>query len=289
MGTCYYKHDGEQKLETKRLIGKVAIVTGGARGIGGATATLMAENGAHVIIADVLDEIGTILAKSIGGIYIHCDVSKESDVESAVQLALSWKGKLDIIFNNAGLIDSGRSITSLEMKEMESLINVNLKGVIHGIKHAARAMISTGNKTGSIICSSSSAAIMGGLASHTYTLTKGAILGISKSAACELGVHGIRVNCVSPHGIPSEMLVKSYREHLGKPDMTMEEVSNIIRNEGSLLHGRCGRFEDVAHAVIFLASDEAGFITGHNLVIDGGFTSASLQMSFIYKDKLTLT
>lgn len=87
-----------------RLKGKVAVVTGGARGIGGATATILAENGAHVIVADVLDDAGESLAKSIGGLYIHCDVSKESDVESAVQLALSWKGKLDILFNNAGII-----------------------------------------------------------------------------------------------------------------------------------------------------------------------------------------
>lgn len=86
------------------MIGKVAIVAGGARGIGGASAALMAENGAHVIIADVLDEVGANLAKSIGGLYIHCDVSIESDVESAVQLALSWKGRLDIMFNNAGII-----------------------------------------------------------------------------------------------------------------------------------------------------------------------------------------
>lgn len=172
---------------------------------------------------------------------------------------------------------------NLDMKEVETLINVNVNGVIHGIKHATRAMISGGNM-GSIICSSSSAAIMGGLASHAYTVTKGAILGISKSAACELGVHGIRVNCVSPHGIPSEMLVKAYRDHLGKSDMTIEEVSNII-SKGSLLRGKCGSFEDVAHAVLFLASDESGFMTGHNLVLDGGYTSASFQMSSIYREK----
>ncbi|KAM0023997.1 putative xanthoxin dehydrogenase [Helianthus debilis subsp. tardiflorus] len=268
----------------KMLIGKVAIVTGGARGIGGATATLLSENGAHVIIADILDEVGVNLAKSIRGLYVHCDVSKESDVESAVQLALSWKGKLDIIFSNAGIIDNGRSITNLETNKLATLINVNVKGVIHGIKHAARAMISAG-RGGSIVSSSSSAAIMGGLASHAYTLTKGAILGITRSAACELGVHGIRVNCVSPHGIPSEMLVKSYQEYLGKPNMTIEEVSDIIGREGSLLSGRCGSFEDVAQAVLFLASDEAGYITGHNLVVDGGFTSASVEMSSFYSDK----
>ncbi|CAH1451673.1 unnamed protein product [Lactuca virosa] len=285
MESSGHKHDdGRQNLATERLKGKVAVVTGGARGIGGATATILAENGAHVIVADVLDDAGESLAKSIGGLYIHCDVSKESDVESAVQLALSWKGKLDILFNNAGIIDNGRSITNLEMEKVATLINVNIKGVIHGIKHAARAMISVGNG-GSIICSSSSAAIMGGLASHAYTVTKGAILAVSKSAACELGVHGIRVNCVSPHAIPSEMLVNAYRDHLGKPKMTMEEVSNRIVECGSLLHGRCGSMDDVAQAVLFLASDEAGFITGHNLVLDGGYTSSKVEMSFIYRHK----
>ncbi|KAD5508157.1 hypothetical protein R6Q59_031236 [Mikania micrantha] len=284
MGSCDHISDGRHKLATKRLMGKVAIVTGGARGIGGATATLMSENGAHVVIADVLDEVGENLAKSIGGIYVHCDVSKESDVEYVVQLAISWKGKLDIMFNNAGIIDNGRSITNLEMNNLTTLININLNGVIHGIKHAARAMISSGNG-GSIICSSSSAAIMGGLASHAYTLTKGAIIGISRSAACELGGHGIRVNCVSPHGIPSKMLLKAYQDYLGKPDMMIDEVSDIISESGSLLHGRCGSFEDVAEAVLFLASDEAGFVTGHNLVVDGGFTSASVEMRSIYGEK----
>ncbi|KAD5508156.1 hypothetical protein E3N88_15859 [Mikania micrantha] len=245
MGSCDHISDGRHKLATKRLMGKVAIVTGGARGIGGATATLMSENGAHVVIADVLDEVGENLAKSIGGIYVHCDVSKETDVKYVVQLAISWKGKLDIMFNNAGIIGNG----------------------------------------GSIICSSSSAAIMGGLASHAYTLTKGAIIGISRSAACELGGHGIRVNCVSPHGIPSKMLLKAYQDYLGKPDMMIEEVSDIISESGSLLHGRCGSFEDVAEAVLFLASDEAGFVTGHNLVVDGGFTSASVEMRSIYGEK----
>ncbi|KAI3792753.1 hypothetical protein L2E82_06642 [Cichorium intybus] len=284
MESSGHKHNGRQKLATGRLMGKVAVVTGGARGIGGAAATLMAENGAHVIVADVLDDAGASLAKSIGGLFIHCDVSKESDVESAVQLALSWKGRLDIVFNNAGTIDNGRSVTSLEMENVATIIDVNVKGVIHGLKHAARAMISAGNG-GSIICSSSSAALMGGLASHAYTLTKGAILAVTKSAACELGVYRIRVNCVSPHGIPSEMLVKAYRDHLGKPDMTVEEVSNKIVDGGSLLHGRCGSLDDIAQAVLFLASDEAGFITGHNLVLDGGYTTSKVNMSFIYRDK----
>lgn len=180
------------------------------------------------------------------------------------------------------LLDIGGSISTLDMKRVAKLIGVNVNGVVHGIKHAARAMIVAG-KGGAIISSSSTAAIMGGLGSHAYTLTKEAILGVSRSSACELGIYGIRVNCVLPHGVLSEMLVDAYRGF--KNDVTVEEVQEKVSENASLLKGRCGSVEDVAEAVLFLASDEAGFITGHNLVIDGGYTSSSINMTFIYRDK----
>ncbi|KAL2234277.1 short-chain dehydrogenase reductase ATA1 [Sesamum indicum] len=274
--------DVARNLLSKRLLGKVAVITGGARGIGAATAQVFAENGAHVIIADILDEPGAKLADSIGGRYVHCDVSVEHDVERAVQLAIDWKGRLDIMFNNAGVPGPGGSITNLKMEHLMALVAVNLNGIVHGIKHAARAMIK-GKNSGSIICSSSSAAIMGGLASHSYTLSKEAILGLARSTACELGVHGIRVNCVSPHGVPTEILMSAYRKVLGNPDLQPEDVSKIVGERGSLLRGRGGRLEDVAEAVLFLASDDAGFITGHNLIIDGGYTCANNQLSVIYQ------
>ncbi|WJZ80658.1 hypothetical protein VitviT2T_000560 [Vitis vinifera] len=276
-------HNDQQKLSEKRLLGKVAIITGGARGIGAATAKLFARHGAHVIIADVLDHLGFTLADSIGGRYIHCDVAKEDDMESAVQLALTWKGQLDIMFNNAGIGGLDGSVTNIDMTKMKALLAVNVNGNIHGIKHAARAMI-RGRKGGCIICTSSSAAIMGGLASHGYTLSKEAIVGLMRSTACELGVHGIRVNCISPHGVPTEMLVSGYRKILGKADVTPEEVSRIVGKRGSLLRGRGGSVEDIAQAALFLASEDAGFITAHNLVLDGGFTSACSDMSFIYQE-----
>ncbi|GFP88577.1 short-chain dehydrogenase reductase 3b [Phtheirospermum japonicum] len=269
-------------LPTKRLLGKVAVITGGARGIGAATAKAFAENGAHVIIADILDEPGAKLAYSIGGRYTHCDVSDEHDVERAIRLAVDWKGRLDIMFNNAGISGPEGSITNLKTEHLMSLLAINLNGVVHGIKHAARAMIESGNR-GSIICSSSSAALIGGLASHAYTLSKEAILGLARSTACELGAHGIRVNCVSPHGVPSEMLVSGYKRFLGNPNLQPEDVRKIVGDSGSLLQGRGASVEDVAQGVLFLASDDAGFITGHNLVIDGGYTSGNNQMRFIYQ------
>ncbi|GMY18063.1 Short-chain dehydrogenase reductase 2a [Fagus crenata] len=274
-------NDEVQRLSAKRLMGKVAVITGGARGIGAATAKLFAQNGAHVVIADILDDLGATLADSIEGRYIHCDVSKEADVESAIQLALTWKGGLDIMFNNAGIGGPGGSITNLDMDHVKYLLSVNVHGYLHGMKHAAKAMIK-GGKGGCIICTSSSAAIMGGLAGHPYTLSKGAIIGLMRSAACELGIHGIRVNCISPHGVPSEMLVSAYKTCMGM-DITPEEIGKIVGERASLLRGRSGSTENVAQAVLFLASEDAGFITAHNLILDGGYTSAISDMSFIYQ------
>ncbi|OMO72597.1 Short-chain dehydrogenase/reductase SDR [Corchorus olitorius] len=273
--------DDMQTSSAKRMIGKVAVITGGARGIGAATAKLFAENGAHVVIADVLDELGTNLANSIGARYIHCDVSKEEDVESAIKLAVTWKGKLDILFSNAGIGGPAGSITSLDMEQVKHLISINLLGNVHGIKHAARAMLTCHSK-GSIVCTSSSAGIMGGLASHTYSLSKAAIIGLMRTAACELGEHGIRVNCISPHGVPSEMLMSGYRLFMGN-EVRPEEVSKLVSEKGSLLRGKTPTAEDVAKAAMFLASDDAGFITAHNLVLDGGYTSGTTTMNCIYQ------
>ncbi|KAL5177042.1 Short-chain dehydrogenase reductase ATA1 [Glycine soja] len=166
-----------QKSSTKGLADKVAVITGGARGIGAAAAKLFAEIGAHVVIADVLDDLGTTMAESIGGRYIHCNVSKEDDVESAINLALSWKGNLDIMLSNAGIEGPKGSVTTLDMDQVRHLFSINL----HGINHAARAMI------------------------------KAAIDGLVRSGTCELGEHWIRVNCISPHGVPSEMLLSACR------------------------------------------------------------------------------
>lgn len=261
------------------MLGKVAIITGGARGIGAGTAKLFAQHGAHVIVADIMDGLGAELAESIGGRYIHCDVAKEADVEAAVKLALTWKGHLDVIFNNAGVSGPDGSIMRMDMDQARAMVSVNVYGVVHGIKHAARAMA----EGGSIICCASSSALLGGLAGHAYTMSKGAIVSLVRTAACELGHQRIRVNCISPHGVPSEMLMVYYRRVFGRDHVTPEEVSSAVGEKGSLIKGRGGTVVDVAHAAVFLASDEAGFITGHNLVIDGGYTSAAAGLSFIYR------
>ncbi|KAL1205527.1 Short-chain dehydrogenase reductase ATA1 [Cardamine amara subsp. amara] len=266
----------------KRLFKKVAIITGGARGIGAATARLFTENGAFVIVADILEKEGVHLADSIGGCYVHCDVSKEADVEAAVELAMRRKGRLDVIFNNAGMTLNEGSITEMDMDMVNKLVSVNVNGVLHGIKHATKAMIKGGGG-GSIICTSSSSGLMGGLGGHAYTLSKGAINGLVRTTACELGSHGIRVNSISPHGVPTEILVAAYRKFLNNDKLDVAAVTEIVAEQGSLLTGRAGTVEDVAQAALFLACQESsGFITGHNLVVDGGYTSATNSMRFIY-------
>nr|AAC49835.1 alcohol dehydrogenase [Arabidopsis thaliana] len=266
----------------KRLFEKVAIITGGARGIGAATARLFTENGAYVIVADILDNEGILVAESIGGCYVHCDVSKEADVEAAVELAMRRKGRLDVMFNNAGMSLNEGSIMGMDVDMVNKLVSVNVNGVLHGIKHAAKAMIK-GGRGGSIICTSSSSGLMGGLGGHAYTLSKGGINGVVRTTECELGSHGIRVNSISPHGVPTDILVNAYRKFLNNDKLNVAEVTDIIAEKGSLLTGRAGTVEDVAQAALFLASQESsGFITGHNLVVDGGYTSATSTMRFIY-------
>ncbi|GAU14072.1 hypothetical protein TSUD_168970 [Trifolium subterraneum] len=173
------------------------------------------------------------------------------------------------------------SITKLDMEKLSHILSVNLFGTIHGIKHAAKAMIK-GKRGGSIICTSSAAATVGGYAAHGYTMSKSAMNGLMRSAACELGVHLIRVNCISPHGVPSEMLLNAFRSF--DLDMTSEQLNEYIGRNASLLKGRGSTLEDVAQAALFLASDESGFVTAHNLSVDGGITSANSSMSFIYQD-----
>ncbi|CAN8268371.1 unnamed protein product [Cochlearia groenlandica] len=273
-----------ENSSTKRLTNKVAIITGGARGIGAATAKLFSYHGAYVIIADILDKEGIHMAESIGGCYVHCDVSKEDDVAAVVEVAMRCKGRLDVMFNNAGIAIEEGSIMEMDFEMVNKLVKVNVNGVLHGIKHASKAMIKGGTR-GSIICTSSSSGTMGGLGGHAYTLSKGAINGLVRTTACELGSHDIRVNNISPHGVPTEILVSAYRRHLGNNKLNVAQVSvtDLVAENGSLLDGKACTVEDVAQAALFLAcQDSSGFITGHNLVVDGGYTSATTSMRFIY-------
>ncbi|XP_057549062.1 sex determination protein tasselseed-2-like [Amaranthus tricolor] len=268
----------------RRLEGKVAIITGGARGIGEATIKLFVKHGAKVIIADIEDALGNALADSLSpsATFVHCDVTIEDDVIKMVDTAIALHGRLDILINNAGVLGSqtksNKSILNFNPNEFDSIMSVNVKGVALGIKHAARVMMTRGS--GSIISTSSVAGLMGGLGPHAYTASKHAIIGLTKNTACELGRFGIRVNCISPFGVATSMLINAWKNsedemELGLPNCEeeVEKMEEFVRGLATL-KGLTLKPKDIAEAALYLAGDESKYISGHNLVVDGGFTTS---------------
>ncbi|KAL3813678.1 hypothetical protein ACJIZ3_014946 [Penstemon smallii] len=247
---------------TRRLQGKVALITGGASGIGECTAKLFSQHGAKLVIADIQDELGHSVVKSIdpsNSTYIHCDVTNEDHIKNAVDTAVSTYGKLDIMFNNAGVIDPPKPrIMDNERTDFDRVLNVNVTGVFLGMKHAARVMVPT--RSGNIITTASTASGIGGVGSHAYTTSKHAVVGLTKSLAVELGQFGIRVNCLSPHGLATPL-------SKGRAELDDEGVENIM-NSMANLKGITLKANDIANAALFLASDEARYVSGQNLFLD---------------------
>ncbi|XP_022144617.1 secoisolariciresinol dehydrogenase-like [Momordica charantia] len=260
--------------ELKRLEGKVALITGGASGIGECTARVFAHHGAKVVIADIQDDLGHSVCKVLGSsnsLYVHCDVTDESHIKNAIHKAIEAFGKLDIMFNNAGIADASKPrIIDNEKEDFERVLSINVTGVFLGIKHAAQAMIPT--RSGSIISTASVASYVGGAASHAYTCSKHAVVGLTKNAAVELGQFGIRVNCLSPYALATPLATKFV-------GLDNEEFENSMNSKANL-KGVTLKAEDVANAALFLASDEAKYVSGHNLLIDGGFgiVNSSIQI-----------
>ena len=256
--------------------GKVALITGGASGIGESIARLFQRHGAKVCIADVQDELGHSLCESLGGesyaCFIHCDVTVEDDVRNAVDFTAIKFGTVDVMVNNAGITGNKViDIRDVDFNEFKKVHNVNVNGTFLGMKHAARVMIPRGK--GSIISMASVSSLTGGLGPHGYTSSKHAVVGLTKNVAAELGKHGIRVNCVSPYAIPTKLSMP----YLPEGERTEEAVKGFLAFVGSNanLKGVDAMPEDVAEAVLFLASDEAKYISALNLVVDGGFTSVN--------------
>jgi len=257
-----------------RLQGKTAVITGAASGIGAGTAELFVENGARVIVADLQEDRGQAVASGLGDAarFIRCNVTEEGDVAAAVDLAVSEFGRLDVMVNNAGIVGAIGPIADTTVEAWDQSIAILLKGVFLGMKHAARVMVP--QKSGSILSLSSTAGVIGGLGPHAYTAAKHGVVGLTKSVSSELAGHGIRVNAVAPGNTVTAMTSSAIT---GDPDAEDEAAATI--KEGSPL-GIAGFPIDIANALLYLASEEARYISGHTLVVDAGQTTGGAPAAF---------
>ncbi len=247
-----------------RLAGKVAVLTGAASGIGEATAQRFVEEGARVVIADIQVEAGTAVADRLGPAarFIGCDVTVESQVAAAVDLAVETWGQLDCMFNNAGVVGAVGPLVDTTAEAWHRTMDVLLTSAFFGVKHAARVMIPV--RSGVIVSTSSVAGLVAGLGPHVYTVAKTGILALTRSAATELGHHGIRVNAIAPGTIPTAMTAMA----LTGDDTAIDVAAEHARTTNPL--GVASGPIDIANAALYLASDEARFVTGHTLVVDAG-------------------
>ena len=246
-----------------RLEGKVAVITGAASGIGAETARLFVANGARVVVADFQEEAGRKVAAQLGEAarFARCDVTREADIAAAVDLAVSAFGRLDVMINNAGIVGAVGPIANTSAEAWDATISVLLRGVFLGMKHAARVMVP--RKTGAIVSLASTAGVVGGLGPHAYTAAKHGVVGLTKSVASELALHGIRVNAVAPGLTDSKMTtpMKSF------PEIEAAELAKIPM-------ARRGVPEEIAPAVLFLASAQASYVTGATWSVCGGFSAS---------------
>ncbi|KHN14156.1 Xanthoxin dehydrogenase [Glycine soja] len=218
-------------MSKQRLQGKVAIVTGGATGIGAEAVRIFVENGASVVIADIKDELGHNLATSLGLDKVG-DVRDEKQVEETVSFTLEKYGSLEILFSNAGIAGPLSSILDFDLNEFDNTMAVNLRGAMAAI--------------------------------HDYTASKHGLIGLVRSACSELGAKGIRVNSISPYAVATPLTCETFDMEPGE----VEAAGHALAN----LHGITLKPTHIAQVALFLASDESAYISGHNLVVDGGFS-----------------
>ena len=261
-----------------RLDGKVAIITGGASGIGEASASLFVEEGASVLIADVQDDKGWKLTEGLGtrAEYLHADVSRESDVEALVSRAVEAYGRLDCIFNNAGIAGPTGPIESVNVEGFNEAIGVLLRGVFLGIKHAAPVMKRQGS--GSIVNTASVAGLRTGYGNHIYSAAKAGVIQLTRSVAMELGESGVRVNCICPGFIPTPMIGRARGLSIDEADRKLDTIRKSFTMAQPLR--RLGDPADIAEAALWLASDASSFVNGHALVVDGGVTGGRMWSDY---------
>lgn len=245
---------------------KVVIITGASFGIGKATALAFANEGAKLVLSDVQDKEGKALAEDIRSkgsecIYVHCDISKPAEVKNMVSEGVKKFGRLDIAYNNAGIEGEMGFIADGSEENFDRIIGINLKGVWACMKYEIPEMLK--NKKGVIVNCSSIAGVIGSQGLPVYVASKHGVIGFTKNAALEYAKQGIRVNAVCPAGVHTPMLER------------LVESSPGLGEQLDAMHpiGRAAQPEEIADAVLYLCSDSASFVTGHEMLVDGGYTA----------------
>lgn len=254
------------------LDGRVALVTGGAQGLGEGMARALAAAGARVVVADLQDEAGAAVAASIGGTFVHLDVTDDASWETALAEAVEAAGGLDVVVNNAG-VEITSLLVDLDPAQARTMLDVNVLGTALGIKHAFRAMRPEGaaGRGGVVVNVASVAASIAFPAIAVYSATKSAVDRLTRVAAMESGKlgYGVRVNCVYPGLVPNQMGANLAADvaRIGLFGSPEEAVGAVVEMTPS---GRLASTEDIAEAVVFLASDRSSFVNGVGLPVDGG-------------------
>ena len=264
-----------------RLEGKIAVITGGASGIGSASAQLFVEEGARVVIADIMEDRGNALADELGGsaVFLRVDVSQEDDVKAAVDLAVEKFGRLDCMFNNAGIGGAGGPIDLIPAIGFDITIAILFRSVFFGIKHATPVMKRQGS--GSIISTASIAGLRTGFAGHFYSACKAAVIHMTRSVAMELGPFGIRVNSICPGGIVTSIFGRGLGLDQDGAEGLYGKLEEIFKEAQSIR--RAGLPEDIARAAVWLASDDSSFVSGAAISVDGAVPDGL----FSSEDKVT--
>ena len=251
----------------KRFKNKVVLITGGGSGIGHATALTFAKEGAKVVVADVVDSRGKETVKMINdtgreAVFIKTDVSKPTDVENMVKMAVETYGRIDILFNNAGIAGSPVRLAELSVEDWDRVIDINLKGVFLGSKYTIPVMLEQGK--GVIINNASSSGITPIPRVSVYAAAKAGVIQLTKAMAIEYGGENIRVNCICPGFIETPMT-----SIIIPPDSESRDYSHLWPLT------KPGNPEDIAKAALYLASDDSSFVTGTSLVVDGGWLAGT--------------